>query len=61
MGQDRVCNCEEKHQEHLCVLKSKGLTHEINQLTNNPNVACANCSEEANSEDRVCIPVQLFI
>ena len=61
MGQDKVCSCEEKHQDHICVLRSKGLTHKIKQVTNIPNVACSNCYEEANSEDKVCMPVQLFI
>jgi hypothetical protein len=61
MGQDKVCSCEEKHQEHLCELKSKGMTRKIIQLTGNPNVACANCGEETNTEDNVCSPVSLFI
>ena len=61
MRQGKECNCEEKHQSHICVLRSKGMTHEINQLTNNPNVACFTCGEEANSEDNVCLPVPLFI
>ena len=61
MGEDKICSCEEKHQCHICTLKSKGLTHEIKQATSIPNVACFNCGEEANSEENVCVPAPLFI
>jgi hypothetical protein len=62
MGEDKLCTCEaEKHQDHICMLKNKGLTHKIKQLTSNPNVTCLACGELANSEDNVCAPATLFI
>jgi hypothetical protein len=61
MGEDRLCDCKEKHQDHLCMLKCKGKTHKIKELTRTPNVACSSCGEEANSEDDVCIPMPLFV
>ena len=61
MGEDKLCNCEEKHQDHICMLKCKGKSREIKDFTSNPNVACCNCGEVTNSEDNVCLPVPLFI
>jgi len=61
MGKDKICTCEEKHQNHLCVLKCKGKVNKIKDLTGTPNVACLTCGEEANSEENVCIPVPLFV
>jgi len=61
MGEDKICECREKHQCHMCVLRSKGMTKKIGQLTSAPNVACHTCGEEANSEDDVCVPVPLFV
>ena len=61
MGEERICSCAEKHHNHLCVLRSKGLTKEISHLTSNPNVTCVLCGEDANSEESVCSPVPLFI
>jgi hypothetical protein len=61
MGEDKACCSEEKHQCHICMLKGKGKTHQIRDLTSSPNVACSNCGEEANTEDNVCMPVPLFI
>lgn len=61
MGEDGICSCKEKHACHVCLLRAKGLTHEIKQITSTPNVACLNCGEEANSEENVCSPVPLFV
>jgi hypothetical protein len=61
MGEDKICRCEEKHHGHMCMLKCKGLTYEIEQATRKPNVICLNCEQEANSEDYVCLPVSLYI
>jgi hypothetical protein len=61
MEEDKICNCEENHQSHICMLKYKGKTRDIKNLTSTPNVACCNCSEQANSEDNVCISAPLFI
>ena len=61
MGEDEICSCREKHQNHICVLKCKGLTHQIEHQTSSPCVACQICGEEADSEDHVCMPVPLFI
>jgi hypothetical protein len=60
MEEEKVCNCEDKHQGHLCVLRGKGLTCEIRRRTGAPNVACLTCGEEADSEDSVCSPIPLF-
>ena len=59
MGCKATCKCEEKHQGHLCVLRSNGLTEEVHQLTNDPTVACFTCGAEANSADNVCAPVSI--
>lgn len=61
MGEDKVCDCEEKHHGHICMLLCKGKIHEIKELTCTPNFACMSCGEEANSEDNVCIPAPLFV
>lgn len=61
MGVEISCNCVRKHQRHICMLRHKGLTGSIKDLTGFPNVACLNCGESADSEDNVCIPTPLFI
>jgi hypothetical protein len=61
MEEDKICDCEEKHRGHICVLKCKGKTHVIKEVTSTPNIACLTCGEQANSEDNVCIPVPLFV
>jgi hypothetical protein len=58
---DRVCRCKKGHERHLCELRAKGCTHEIDQLIQNPNVACGICGEMADSDQDVCLPVPLFI
>ena len=52
------CTCA-NHQGHLCILKSKGMTKEIECLINDPKFYCFNCGVEANSEENVCSPVKL--
>ncbi len=61
MGEENGCICREKHQDHICVLRGKGLTGRIELLTRSPNVACSTCGEEADSEEHVCSPVPLFV
>ncbi len=63
MGENReyACACEEKHQGHICVLRGKGLTRKVAELTRCPSVACVACGAEADAEDDVCQPVPLFI
>lgn len=61
MGEDGKCPCKEKHQVHMCVLRSKGKVKEVKRQTCTPNVSCSFCGEEANSEEHVCSPVPLFI
>lgn len=58
---DMACTCAELHKGHICVLQEKGLTSKIKNLTNTPQFICERCSQEANSENSVCIPLQLFI
>ena len=59
MEADTGCTCGEKHQGHICVLKSKGLAREVAHLTDAPTVACFTCGVEANAEENVCTPVPL--
>jgi hypothetical protein len=59
MEPDKNCSCGNKHQGHICVLKSKGLTLVIEHITGNPTVACFTCGAEADSADNVCSPVPL--
>ena len=54
-----ACACGEKHQGHICVLKSKGLTKDVAHLTNQPTVVCFSCGVEANSAENVCEPMPL--
>jgi len=61
MEEGKICSCERNHQGHICVLRSKGMTRNIERQTSSPNVACFECGEEANSEDDVCSPIPLFI
>lgn len=53
------CRCGEKHEGHLCVLKSKGLTKEVEHLTDDPRFSCFMCGAEANSADNLCEPVPI--
>jgi hypothetical protein len=59
MTEQKICSCGEKHQGHLCVLKSKGMTELVQHLTENPTVACFICGSEANTAENVCEPVPL--
>lgn len=59
MTEQAICGCGEKHQGHLCVLKSKGLMEEVRHLTSSPTVSCFMCGAEANSAENVCEPVPL--
>lgn len=61
MNDDMKCRCEEKHAEHICVLRSKGLVCKVKSLTGKPNVICENCNTVADSEEHVCMPAALFI
>ncbi len=54
-----ACSCGEKHQGHICVLKSNGKTVEVAHLTGNPTVVCFSCGVEANSAENVCEPMPL--
>jgi hypothetical protein len=58
---DKVCRCKKMHKHHICESRAKGNTHEINQLTQNPNAVCGICGEMADSEEDICLPVPLFI
>lgn len=60
-GKDKICRCKKRHENHLCELRAKGRTHQINQLIRKPNVACGICGEMADSEEDICLPVPLFI
>ncbi|GAB4296913.1 MAG: hypothetical protein Fur0034_06460 [Desulfuromonadia bacterium] len=53
------CHCGEKHEGHLCVLRSKGMTKEIEQLTDRPEFVCFMCGAEANSAENLCEPVSI--
>ncbi len=53
------CKCGETHLGHICVLKSRGMTKEVEHLTSNPTVVCFSCGTEANSADNVCEPMPL--
>ncbi|WP_298438983.1 hypothetical protein [Geobacter sp.] len=59
MAEQKTCSCGEKHQGHLCVLKSMGLMEQVRHLSSAPTVSCFMCGAEANSADNVCEPVPL--
>ena len=54
-----TCRCGAKHTGHICMLKSQGLTGEIEHITNAPTVVCFTCGAEANSAENVCNPAPL--
>jgi len=54
-----ACQCGELHQGHLCILKSKGMTRDLEHLTDKPTVVCFSCGAEANSAENVCEPMPL--
>lgn len=54
-----ACRCGEKHEGHICVLKSRGMLTEVEHLTDNPAFACFMCGAEANSSDSLCEPVPI--
>ena len=51
--------CGAKHQGHLCIMSSKGMTDEIACMVDNPRVICFNCGREANDAAFVCVPMAL--
>ncbi len=53
------CQCGEKHEGHLCMLKSKGLLDQVNHLSQNPTVVCFICGAESNSAENVCEPMPI--
>lgn len=61
MDNDIVCDCEEKHIDHICMLRESGMIVAVTHLTMFPNVVCLKCGELANSEENTCIPFPLFI
>lgn len=44
----------ENHQNHMCVLKSKGLEECIAALSDKPAVECRKCGARANSPRNLC-------
>ena len=42
------------HQNHMCVLKSKGLDECIEKFSNHPTVECRKCGAKANSPKHLC-------
>ncbi len=59
MESKEKCICTEKHDQHICVLHSKGMVQEVEKLTDNPTVTCSICLVNANSPDNVCSPTTL--
>ena len=59
MGSTTTCSCGAKHTGHICMLKSQGLTKEVEHITDKPTVSCFTCGVEANSAEHVCMPVPL--
>ena len=54
-----ACQCGEKHEGHICMLKSKGMLEEVRHLGENPSVVCFMCGAQAGSADNVCEPMPL--
>ncbi len=61
MGDEEKCWCRERHEDHICVLKSRGLTRKVERLADAPGVACLECGETADCADHVCDPMPLFV
>lgn len=54
-----TCGCGVTHSGHICLLKSQGLTKEVEHITDKPTVACFTCGVEANAAENVCMPVPI--
>ena len=61
MDDDIVCDSEENHLDHICMLRELGMIKTVAVLTVFPNVVCLKCGELANSEENTCRPFPLFI
>lgn len=44
----------ENHQNHMCVLKAKGLDECIKKFSDHPTVECRKCGAKANSPRQLC-------
>ena len=63
MESHKICYCEDKHEEHLCMLKKQEQTNQIQQLvdhiTLDPTVSCLLCGALAKSDNYLCTSIQL--
>ena len=59
---DSKCQSE-LHYQHLCYLMSQGFhlsdKQEYKALIDSPNFQCGHCSRKANSNENLCMPVNL--
>ena len=54
-----TCICTEKHAQHICFLRGKGMVQKVEKLTGNPTVTCSICLVNANLPENVCSPTTL--
>lgn len=63
MESHKICYCEDKYEEHLCALKKREQTDQIQQLvdriTLDPTVSCLLCGALAKSDNYLCTSVRL--
>jgi hypothetical protein len=59
MKRDIECGGVANHKDHICMLRVKGMTKEIESVSNNPTVRCFTCGEKANSPGSLCLPCPL--
>lgn len=59
MDPKEQCTCPGEHDRHICYLHSKGMSKEVEKLTDNPTVTCSICLVNADSPDNVCSPTTL--
>ncbi len=52
-------SCKGEHEGHLCVLASKGLFREIQQLARTPRFICFNCGRVADCDANLCNPMPI--
>ena len=53
------CGCGTTTKEHVCSLKARGATEEIEKLAAGATIKCGNCGARVNCEDNVCNPQPL--
>jgi len=52
-------NCDNNHEEHLCVYANNKQFEKIAGIAQNPKFICYNCGRVAEMKEHLCNPVEL--